>query len=70
MRLNIAERLTTFVWSTIRPRSCSKGRRYFIFRFCYIDFRKRDSVISAMKMNGKDINGRKIYVDFETSQAK
>ena len=38
--------------------------------FAYVDFSKHDSVIQALKMNGKMVSGRSITVDFDSSQAK
>jgi len=38
--------------------------------FCYIEFEKPESVKKALQMNGKQINGRNIVVDFDAGEAR
>lgn len=38
--------------------------------FCFIDFKEHMGLIKALELNGKEIKGRKMKVDFETGKPK
>lgn len=38
--------------------------------FCFIDFIEHKSLLKALELNGKEIKGRKMIVDFEVNKAK
>ena len=38
--------------------------------FCYIDFKEHKSLLKALELNGKELQGRKLQVDFEKNKPK
>lgn len=38
--------------------------------FCFIDFKEHMGLIKALELNGKEIKGRKMKIDFETGKPK